>query len=579
LALRSVSLTAVRRLFGLARPHAPLLALGGLLMLASTAVSLSLPLLARPALNRVLETHQAQALDRLALALAALIVVGAVLGYLQYQLVAYVGNKIVMEMRARLFAHLQRLPVAYFDRTRSGDLASYLSNDVMLLQTTLTDDLVRLVGNVVTMAGGIALAVVIDARLTGIVVGLLLAVVVGFFGMGRRLRKLTLQTLDALAEAMGGMTEVLANIRLVKAFAREPYEDARTEARLGEVLRRSVRSNLVEGGFSTFAFSGFILVLLGVVWYGGRSVLTGHLTAGALLAFLMTIFIISGPMGSFAIQYARLQRALGAAERIFAILDEAGEAPDPPDALPFPEGQGEVSLENVVFAYQPDVPVLQGLTLTLPAGQVTALVGASGAGKTTVALLIYRFYEVQGGQISIDGVALDAIRRRELREHIGLVPQEPLLFNGTIRENIRYGNLDATDAEVEAAARSANVEEFVAPLPEGYETILGERGITLSGGQRQRVAIARAILKDPRILILDEATSALDARSEALVREALQRLMQGRTTLVIAHRLTTIQEADQIVVLEKGCVVETGRHHELLDQGGRYAALYGFLRS
>jgi ATP-binding cassette, subfamily B, bacterial MsbA len=312
-----------------------------------------------------------------------------------------------------------------------------------------------------------------------------------------------------------------------------------------------------------------------VVSYGGRSVLTGQMTGGTLLAFFLTVTIISGPMGSLASLYARLQRAVGAADRLFSLLDTSPEPPDAPDALPFPEGSGRITFEKIDFAYAPDLPVLHELSLAVPAGQVTALVGASGAGKTTLALLLYRFYEPQVGCIRIDGVPIAQIRRRELREHIGLVPQEPILFNGTIRENIRYGRLDATDAEIEAAARAAHVAEFVEGLPQGYDTPLGERGVTLSGGQRQRVAIARALLKNPRILLLDEATSALDTRSEALVRDALERLMQGRTTLVIAHRLTTIQHADQIAVLHEGQVAELGTHAVLIERGERYASLQG----
>jgi subfamily B ATP-binding cassette protein MsbA len=574
-----ISVTALRRLLRLALPHRGRLLFAGILMLVSTGISLSLPLAARGALDRVLKTHNVATLDHLALLLVALIVVGALFSYAQYLVMAHAGNRIVQEMRARLFAHLQRLPVAFFDRTRSGDLTSLLSNDVSLLQQTLTEDLVRLAGNIVTLVGGIALAVVIDWRLTVVVVGLLLCVVLMFMVMGRRLRKMTRASLDALSDAMGGINEALSNIRLVKAFAREAHEDRRTGDKLETVFQLSMKSSRLEGAFGTIAFAGFILVLLGVVWYGGRNVMNGTLSAGSLLAFLMTVTIISGPMSSIAIQFSRLQRAMGASDRLFALLDDAPEPADAPNAGAFPEIAGTVAFDNVVFGYSDDVPVLRGLSLELPAGLVTACVGASGAGKTTLAMLLYRFYEPQSGQITIDSVPVTAIKRLALREHIGIVPQEPILFNGTIRDNIRYGKLTATDAEIEAAARAANVEEFVLPLEKGYETILGERGITLSGGQRQRVAIARAVLKDPRLLILDEATSALDTRSEMLVREALERLMRGRTTLVIAHRLSTIQNADQIVVLHGGEVVERGTHAELLETAGRYADLHGLLHN
>ena len=570
-----ISLGAVRRLLTLALPYRTLLFFAGILMLLATGLSLALPPLARVSLDHVQRTHNVRELDTLALAIVGLILLSAIVSYAQYLLVAYAGNRIVMELRSKLFSHLLQLPVAFFDKTRSGDLTSHLSNDVTLVQQTLTDDLVQLAGNLIRLVGGIVMAVVIDARLTLTVVALLAAVMSSFVFLGRALRRLTRESLDALSDAMGAMNEALSNVRLVKSFAREAHESERTQTRLDRLFKLSMKSSYLEGAFGSIAFSGFILVFVGVIWYGGRGVLNGTLTAGSLLAFLMTIMIISGPMGTLAMQYSRLQRAIGAAERIFDLLDDRPETPDAPNAVPFPHSAGRVLFSGVEFNYNAEVPVLRGLNLDIPAGKVTALVGASGAGKTTLALLLYRFYDPQAGRITIDDVPLDTIRRQDLREHIGLVPQEPILFNGTIRDNIRYGRLEATDAEVEEAARAANVAEFVEALPEKYDTVLGERGITLSGGQRQRVAIARAVLKNPRILVLDEATSALDTRSELLVREALERLMRGRTTLVIAHRLTTIQNADQIAVLDAGRVAEIGTHDGLLRDGGHYALLHG----
>nr|CAA9224961.1 Efflux ABC transporter, permease/ATP-binding protein [uncultured Armatimonadetes bacterium] len=569
------SLAGARRLFALARPFAGLLVLTSGLILLSTGFSLALPLIARAALDHVLRTRQVAVLDRLGLALVGLILLWGLVAWAQSLLIVHLGNRIVLDLRARLFAHLQRLPVAFFDRTRSGDLASRLASDVTLLQNILTWDVVGVAGNVATLVGGAAIALVIDWRLTAAALALIAALAAVYLVVGRRLRALSRTQQDALADGMGAMTEALGNVRLVKAFARERHEDARVGTKLARVYGLALRRGVVESALHTFGSVGFTGILLGVVWYSGRAVLAGQLSVGSLLAFLLTITIIAGPIEALGGLYVRLQQAIGAADRLFEILDTPPEPPDPPHARAFPDGPGAVTFENVVFAYTPDVPVLRGLSLDAPPGRVTALVGPSGAGKTTLTLLLYRFYEPQGGVICIDGVPVGEIARDALREGIGLVPQEPVLFTGTLRENIRYGRLDATDAEVEAAARAANVHEFAEPLPDRYETLVGERGITLSGGQRQRVAIARALLKNPRLLLLDEATSALDNASEALVREALDRLLEGRTTLVIAHRLSTIRNAHRIAVVDGGRVVERGTHEELLRQAdGRYAALY-----
>jgi subfamily B ATP-binding cassette protein MsbA len=574
---RKVSWTSILRLIGLALPHRKLLTLAGILALFGTGVQLALPLMIRQTVNRVTTSQSVAELDRDAGIFLGIILLGAAFGYVQFILSSLAGNRIVMDLRLRLFAHLQRLPVTYFDRTRSGDLTSHLSNDVTQLQTTLTDDLVRLAGQLILLAGGIGIAVWMNWRLTAVVLTVLVLVMAFFVVTGRALRKINREALDSLADAMGAMTEALASIRLVKAFARESHEDARARQRLGKTFRLQMRGARWEAMMATVGAAGFTLMLIGCMWYGARGVLSGTFKVGDVIGFLVMLAFITQPMAMLAALYTRLQRATGAADRLFSILDEGAEESDAPDAVGFPAGPGEVRFQQVEFQYVPDTPVLSGLSLVAPAGKVTAIVGPSGAGKTTLASLVYRFYEPQGGSISIDGVPIRAIRREELREHIGIVPQEPILFNATLRENIRYGRLDATDEEVEEAARSANVAEFVQGFAEGYETMIGERGVTLSGGQRQRVSIARALLKNPKILILDEATSALDTKSESLVKEALDRLMSGRTTLVIAHRLSTVVNADQIAVVAAGQVEEVGTHEELLRLRGRYAELYEFV--
>ncbi len=572
--LTKLTWPAVKRLLALAAPHKLILGAAAALMIVATGISLSYPLLGRQAINDVTNSQSIQRLDRYVFIFIGLIAASTLLSFAQHMLAARAGNNIVMELRLKLFEHLQRLPVAFFDRARSGDLTSHLSNDVSQLQGTLTDDVVKLASNALTLFGGIFIALKIDWQLTLIVVGVLFVTMLFFVVFGRRLRELNRRALDALSDAMGAITEALANIRLVKAFTRENFEQDRAVEKLQKLYKLQMKSETATAIMGSVAGAGFALIMLGVIWYGGRRVMEGTLQIGDLFAFFMTVTIIAGPMGSLASLYTRLQRSIGASDRIFALLDEGAEPDDRAGAVEFPDGSGSVEFRDVTFSYVPESPVLTGLSLVVPAGKVTALVGPSGSGKTTVASILYRFYEPQSGSILIDDVPVELIRREALRSHIGIVPQEPILFNGTLRENIRYGRLNATDAEIEEASRGANVEEFVLGMPEGYETMIGERGVTLSGGQRQRVAIARALLKDPRILILDEATSALDNKSEALVKEALDRLMKGRTTLVIAHRLTTVQRADQIAVLAGGSIEETGLHEELIRSGGRYAQLY-----
>lgn len=565
----------IKRLLQLAIPHKRSLALAGVLGVLATVVQLALPYVAKQAVDEVGKTQSVAQIDRAAALIIGLFLVSATFGFLQFVILSKTGNRIVNDLRKSLFAHLQRLPVSYFDKHRSGDLTSFLSNDVSQVQTTVTSDVVNFAANILKLIGGIVMAVVIDWKLCLFVVTLLAAVMAMFVILGRRLRLLNREALDRLSEAIGQMTEALGQIRLVKAFAREKYEDDRTGGKLDEVYRLNVKSSRWEAAMGTMGFFGFIILLLGVLWYGGRGVMEGNLTVGAIVGFFLVVTIISGPMGELASLTSRLQRATGAAERLFEILDESvePEPANPTDGSNLFDGACAVRFDNIHFSYVEDQPILRGLSLNLEGGKTTALVGASGSGKTTVSALLYRFYDPQEGSILIDGRAIDSVSRPDLRAGIGVVPQETQLFAATIRENIRYGRLDATDAEIEEAARAANVEEFVQKLLEGYETLVGERGITLSGGQRQRVAIARAILKDPKILILDEATSSLDTKSEKLVQEAIDRLASGRTTLVIAHRLSTVENADQIVVLADGQVVEQGTHAELLSKGGAYADL------
>jgi ATP-binding cassette, subfamily B, bacterial MsbA len=565
---------AIVRFLGIAHAYRHVFILASGMTLVSSGLNLSLPLVAQNFFPRIVSSKNVAALDRVAFLIGTLLLVSATIQFIQWVITVRAGNAVITDLRARVFHHLQRLPMAYFDRTKSGELTTRLSNDVSQIQQVLTLDVVNVIANVVTLTGGVIIAFVIDWKLSMAVIVLLGAMSMVITFAGKRLRRLNRLTLDALSESMGSIGEALANVRIVKAFARQDHEDQRAGRQLGRVLKLSDRTAIWEAAIGVTAMVGFLLLTVAVIWWGGRRVLTGDLETKNLIAFFFAVTILGSPLSMLAALFSRLQKAVGASDRIFEILDESREPIDPPDAVKFPDGVGQVRFENVVFGYDPERPVLRSLSLDLPAGKVTALVGQSGSGKTTLASLLFRFYEPQSGEILIDNVPLTKIERTDLREHVGIVPQMPVLFNVSIRENIRYGRLDATDEEIEAAAAAANVTEFVEKLPFGFNTLVGERGVTLSGGQNQRVAIARALLKNPRILILDEATSALDTRSEALVREALERLQEGRTTLVIAHRLSTIKDADQIAVMVNGQVAEVGRHDELIARNGHYARLH-----
>jgi subfamily B ATP-binding cassette protein MsbA len=415
---------------------------------------------------------------------------------------------------------------------------------------------------------------VMNWQLTLIIFAIIPPIILVGVVFGRRLQRLATAAQDRIADTTVTLEEMLSGIRVVKSFAREAFEKGRFQQDVEAAYQTAMQRVRVRSVFiPLISFLGFGALTF-LLWYGGRQVIAGTLTPGELVAFLFYMMMVAGPLGEFAGLYARVREALGAGRRLFEILDAESEPLETPDAVVPSALSGRVRFEDVSFGYQPDQPILKSICLEVQPGEMIAIVGPSGVGKTTLVNLLPRFYDATVGAIEIDGVDLRRYNLRALREQMGLVPQETFLFGGTVRENIAYGRMDASSADLEAAARAANAHDFIQAFPDGYETLVGEKGVKLSMGQRQRIAIARMLLKDPRILILDEATSSLDSESERLVQEALERLTRGRTSFVIAHRLSTIQRADRIVVLQNGQIVELGSHAELLAKGGVYEHLW-----
>lgn len=572
--VKTSAITGYRRLLGFLWPYWKILLIAVICMIVVSGSNLIVPWIIKDIVDEVLAEKNIQMLYWVIAAILVIFLIRGVTTFGNRYLMGYIGQRVVTDLRKRLFAHLQRLSISYYDKRRTGEIMSNLTNDIGALQTAIVENFVSLIQEAAIFVGSFVSMIYLQWKLTVLclVIVPMVSFIIKFFG--KKLHQSGKNVQEKLADVTAMLQEVIQGVRIVRSFNRSDYEIQRFDDVNEANFKANVRTIRQSSQLTPFVEFFSAIAITVIIWYGGLSVIDGIMTSGELIAFLIYAINLANPTRRIAEAVGNIQKSLGAADRVFAILDTEPEVKNRPGAGALQVTAGRVEFDHVAFSYEPDHPVLTDISFTAEPGQTVAIVGPSGAGKTTIANILPRFYDVTGGSVRIDSTDIRDVTIGSLRDHIGLVPQDTLLFNTTIKNNILYGRLDATDEEVWEAVRAANAEHFIRELPMGIETRVGDRGLVLSGGQRQRIAIARALLKNPAILILDEATSALDTESEKVVQEALDRLMVGRTSFVIAHRLSTIQNADQILVINGGVIAERGTHEELMEKNGLYHELY-----